>query len=325
MSNDCTKKLTSNQGTFTRRIQNADKQVIVVEKKQHRLNLVEGRFVSYRVNNGLVLHGGTLNELEDYEIISMAESSIIITVLLEGKLAFGYDHLSFDLNSDNHGMKAVVVNLNQPSNFRRVMHHKNKVAKLNIMLPAQWVKERLEPTSNIHQFISQHLAYLPLHVSDAMMTLTSQILKHPEPEKITDKLRMETLAQLIIVEAFEQVSQNYHSNIVKAQPDRSSDALDALLIYIEENLQQALTSEQLANTVSMSVSSLQRKFKQRFGVSMQVYVRRRRLNIAKQKLEAGLIGITEAAYASGYKHPSNFTCAFKKAFGYPPALTTDRH
>ena len=325
MDNDCEKKSTTKQGTFTRRVEQDGKQIIIVDRKDRKLKLVEGKFVSYRVNNGLVLHGGTLNELQDFEIVSMAESSIIITVLLEGKLAFGYDHLSFNLNTNNHGMKAVVVNLNQPTNFRRKMHHKNKVAKLNIMLPAQWIEERLEPTSNIHQFINQHLAYLPLNVSHAMMTLTSKLLKYTEPENITDKLRIETLAQLIIVDALEQVAQNYHSNKAQPKPYKSSDILDMLLIHIEKNINHTLTSEQLAKTASMSVSSLQRKFKQRFGVSMQVYVRRRRLNIAKQKLEAGLIGITEPAYSSGYKHPSNFTCAFKKAFGYPPALTTDRH
>lgn len=48
------------------------------------------------------------------------------------------------------------------------------------------------------------------------------------------------------------------------------------------------------------------------------YIRHRRLNIARQHLERGLVSITEAAYEAGYQHPSNFTNAFKKAFGVPP-------
>ncbi|KQB08598.1 hypothetical protein XV94_13605 [Vibrio metoecus] len=43
-----------------------------------------------------------------------------------------------------------------------------------------------------------------------------------------------------------------------------------------------------------------------------------RLQLARQQLERGLVSITEAAYEAGYLHPSNFTAAFKKAFGISP-------
>ena len=68
----------------------------------------------------------------------------------------------------------------------------------------------------------------------------------------------------------------------------------------------------------MSISNLQRHFKQSYNLTINGYIRHRRLNIARQHLERGLVSITEAAYETGYQHPSNFTNAFKKAFGVPP-------
>ncbi|QTG98088.1 helix-turn-helix transcriptional regulator, partial [Vibrio furnissii] len=65
-------------------------------------------------------------------------------------------------------------------------------------------------------------------------------------------------------------------------------------------------------------SNLQRRFKQQMGMTVANYVRQRRLNNARQQLERGYVTITEAAYEAGYHHPSNFTAAFKKAFGESP-------
>ena len=91
-----------------------------------------------------------------------------------------------------------------------------------------------------------------------------------------------------------------------------------MLGYIENNLSQPLCLEKIAQKFSMSISNLQRKFKQELGLTVKNYIRYRRLEIAKYHLEQGLISVTEASYEAGYHHPANFTHAFKKTFGHPP-------
>ena len=44
----------------------------------------------------------------------------------------------------------------------------------------------------------------------------------------------------------------------------------------------------------MSASNLQRKFKQELGLTVNSYIRYRRLEIAKYHLEQGLMSVTEA-------------------------------
>lgn len=75
----------------------------------------------------------------------------------------------------------------------------------------------------------------------------------------------------------------------------------------------------------MSVSNLQRRFKQSLDMTVSGYIRHRRLEIARQNLEHGLMSITEAAYEAGYHHPSNFTNAFKKVFGVAPHEVVNSH
>ena len=94
--------------------------------------------------------------------------------------------------------------------------------------------------------------------------------------------------------------------------------IEDIISYIEINLDQPLSLESIASKFSMSISNLQRRFKQSYNLTINGYIRYRRLDIARQHLERGLVSITEAAYEAGYQHPSNFTSAFKKAFGVPP-------
>lgn len=88
--------------------------------------------------------------------------------------------------------------------------------------------------------------------------------------------------------------------------------MENIVSYIETHLEQELSLEHIAEVFSMSVSNLQRRFKQSLNMTVNGYIRYRRLEIARVHLERGLVSITEAAYEAGYHHPSNFTNAFKK-------------
>jgi AraC-like DNA-binding protein len=96
------------------------------------------------------------------------------------------------------------------------------------------------------------------------------------------------------------------------------ERIEAVICFIEIHLDQELSLKMLAEHFSMSVSNIQRRFKQSYNMTINGYIRLRRLEIARQHLERGLVSITEAAYEAGYQHPSNFTNAFKKTFGVPP-------
>ncbi len=302
------------------------KNTLVSETQYSTEVLVEGDLRHYSVKDGFTLHFGKTHELMDYQVIATARKGLIIMILLEGKLDFSYDDTRFKFNEENNP-QGMVVNLLKPATFRRTLKKDNNVYKINILLPFEWVNERTETNSNIDVFFSQHLANFQLKITDKILCLCKQVMGRDIPKGLLEKVQLETVIYRLFAEIFDQLlafnvqqaNVNEQLSDDKSSKHRSLSCLDTLVTYIETHLNVDLTPKELAYNLGMSESSLQRKFKQMFGYSVQSYIRRRRLEIARQHLERGIASVTEVAYSAGYRHPANFTNAFKKTFGYPPA------
>ncbi|EDN56492.1 hypothetical protein VEx25_A0522, partial [Vibrio antiquarius] len=100
---------------LTQKLEATEKQWIVTQGQPCQTQLAEGKFLSYQYNDQIFVHGGRCLELVDSHIVSTAHASLLVTILLEGKLSFGYDDLQFDLDASD-GPKGVVVNLLKPAN-----------------------------------------------------------------------------------------------------------------------------------------------------------------------------------------------------------------
>lgn len=78
-----------------------------------------------------------------------------------------------------------------------------------------------------------------------------------------------------------------------------------------------LTIEELGRRFGLSVSALQRQFRQAFSSSVNEYRRSMRLQRARADLERGCT-IAEAACQAGYTSAANFSTAFRRQFGVSP-------
>ncbi|WP_368085006.1 helix-turn-helix transcriptional regulator [Vibrio splendidus] len=330
---------------LTKKLEQTEKQIIVTQGQTKQTSLAEGKFLSYQYNDQIFVHGGRCVELVDSNIVSTAHSAILITILLEGKLTFGYDDLEFDLDA-NSGPQGVVVNLAKPANFRRSLIQGNQINKINILVKPQWVEPRLSDHCSSKSFLDSHKAFYNVKINADIIQLTNILTSQATPTNFQDKLVVETLTQQLLAQTLSQMpiqccqqctsdydltntestdpviaSHNTNSsvNLNMASTSKSFDAkIEDIISYIEINLDQQLSLESIASKFSMSISNLQRRFKQSYNLTINGYIRYRRLDIARQHLERGLVSITEAAYEAGYQHPSNFTSAFKKTFGVPP-------
>ncbi|WP_135455198.1 helix-turn-helix transcriptional regulator [Vibrio echinoideorum] len=330
---------------LTKKLEQTENQIIVTQGQAKQTSLAEGTFLSYQYNGHIFVHGGRCIELVDSNIVSTAHSAILITILLEGKLTFSYDDLEFDLDASD-GPQGVVVNLAKPANFRRSLIQRNKINKINILIKPQWVEPRTSDHCSSKSFLDSHKAFYDLQINADIVQLTSSLTSQATPINFQDKLVVETLTQQLLSQTLSQMpiqccqqcisedvnvsSLNTSSNSTLRSLDLSENTdeittskgfdtkIEDIISYIEINLDQPLSLESIASKFSMSISNLQRRFKQSYNLTINGYIRYRRLDIARQHLERGLVSITEAAYEAGYQHPSNFTSAFKKAFGVPP-------
>lgn len=105
-------------------------------------------------------------------------------------------------------------------------------------------------------------------------------------------------------------------NRKKKEPDAFS-RIGQIQQFIDRNLCDNLSLERIAEQCNISKYYLSHEFKKAFGISIHQYIRRKRLETARQFLQRG--GSVSGAYiASGFTDYANFSKAFKKEFEVSP-------
>jgi AraC family transcriptional regulator len=98
------------------------------------------------------------------------------------------------------------------------------------------------------------------------------------------------------------------------------------LWYIESHFAQEMSLEQIAEVAGVSRHHMSRAFAVAMGVSIQRYVRARRLTQAARSLADGASDILSVALECGYGSHEAFTRAFRDQFGLTPeAVRAQRH
>ncbi|MCV4235085.1 AraC family transcriptional regulator [Virgibacillus sp. LDC1] len=97
------------------------------------------------------------------------------------------------------------------------------------------------------------------------------------------------------------------------------EVIERALIHIENNLDQPLSLESVANSFNMSKYYFHRLFSAMMGCSLNHYIRSRRLNASLQFIHTGHLSLTDIAYQLNFGTPSSFTRAFKDQYGMAPS------
>jgi AraC family transcriptional regulator len=131
-------------------------------------------------------------------------------------------------------------------------------------------------------------------------------------------LAAESLANILAVHLIRHV-------LAPPQPGRGRDGalprgrLRAVVEYIEDHLGGASTLEQLAAVARLSVYHFARQFKKATGLPPHQYVILRRVERARQLLQAGTdLSLAEVALHSGFSDQSVFCLHFKRLVGVTP-------
>jgi AraC-like DNA-binding protein len=96
------------------------------------------------------------------------------------------------------------------------------------------------------------------------------------------------------------------------------DWMQLLERFIREHLDKRITVESLAAVVDRSPSFLTHCFRKSFGLAPMQYVRRKRIERARQMLRDGST-VKQTALALGFYDEFHFSKVFKACLGYPPA------
>lgn len=99
----------------------------------------------------------------------------------------------------------------------------------------------------------------------------------------------------------------------------SLQKIDDALDYIEKNLTQTISFEEIAKIAYCSTFTFQRMFSYLTGMPLSEYIRRRRMSAAAFDLQNSKEKIADISLKYGYQSPTSFTRAFQTIHGISPS------
>ncbi|MDF7812947.1 helix-turn-helix domain-containing protein [Hymenobacter sp. YC55] len=115
----------------------------------------------------------------------------------------------------------------------------------------------------------------------------------------------------------ERVSQSAFI-VFQGQKEHGDDLVKKAQTYIEDNYQEKITIDQLADMLALGRRNLERRFKKATANSVVEYIQRVKIEAAKNSLESSRENVNEVMYNVGYTDPKAFRVTFKRITGLSP-------
>lgn len=135
-------------------------------------------------------------------------------------------------------------------------------------------------------------------------------------EKHTDR-QTAILASKYFAIDIDRVSQAAFS-LFQGQKNHTDEAVKKAQEFIEKNIQDRITIEDLAQHLALGRRSFERRFKTATNNSVLEYINRVKIEYAKRKFETSRKNINEIMFEIGYSDTKSFRTIFKKKTGLSP-------
>jgi transcriptional regulator GlxA family with amidase domain len=106
--------------------------------------------------------------------------------------------------------------------------------------------------------------------------------------------------------------------IFRGQKEHGDEAIEKAQEFIEQNYQEKITVDELADRLALGRRNLERRFKKATANSVVEYLQRVRMEAAKLGLESGRENVMEVMFNVGYTDTKAFRTTFKKITGLSP-------
>lgn len=271
---------------------------------------------------------GVLNGVGNHHVDAAAielSPRFQLFVFLEGQQQFYIDDVHFKMSAMGETQVrpiALVMNRVRRSVLRPVQMPNEYLRKVMISAPVSWVEDLhavdAERSPELADFISGHLNHFLWLPPRHAIQLAEEIASPPPAFRGELKiLHQRAKALELMCHACSALIEQNTEEISRpglAAWRQSQRVRDYLLDHLDE----PLCIDQIARETGASVSTVQRHFREHFGVTVFEFIRAKRLDNARHALEREGATIAQAAYIAGYSSPSNFTNAFKRAYGTAP-------
>ncbi len=298
-----------------------------------RGSLMSGRMSFSDTPSFLDIHTSDTMEMKDAVASYEVGAAVKVAIVLKGRLQADFDGVPIDLDARDHPVGFIWA-VPRPSMVRRYIHKGSEISKVMISAHYDWVVQQLLGKSparyrEIMDFFTSGTSVRSWQPSRRVLALADQLIYPHASDPIVRELYEESRGLEILAEALSAI-QSSTANTLVAQEVSEPDALDRhyrareIRNYILESAPDQQTLSTIATAIGISVASMQRIFKDAYGMTVKDFIRESRLVAARDAMEKDGITIAQAAWMAGYKSPANFATAFKRVFGITPSEARDR-
>ena len=189
---------------------------------------------------------------------------------------------------------------------------------LHLYLPAA-LFDRLKEDFNLPTAPAHSICYLAGIRDEVILQIGRSLLAEITDETAAGRMYVETASLALAA----RLLHKYCDSGACAPVETSSFTIDhgrirRVLDYIEANIADEITLENLAGIAGYSAFHFARKFALAMGISPARYVSQRRLENAMVELAAGKLPLAEIAFNARFSSQASFTRAFHRATGVTP-------
>lgn len=165
-------------------------------------------------------------------------------------------------------------------------------------------------------------AFFALRPLDAVVRLELHQMLFSCPPSLGKKLHHERAALRLAAHELERLSHSQSGSTPKKDPLPPDDRirLEKARSILVSRMDSPPDIKTLAKRVGMNENKLKTGFKRVFGAPPKAFLRRRRMEAAREMLLAGGKSVTRIALEVGYSNPSAFAACFSRFFGCTPSL-----
>ncbi len=288
-------------------------------EKTYRLksNAGEGIMRNYNIGYGIEL---VYSELESYyPVVKEVPESvdyIEIMYMVEG-------HADFEMENRRVASadKGDICIFNSRIGAKKISFGKGGIRCVSIVVLVDTLGDELNRFFGTKKFGSEPLfeyatgadSCICFAANEMLKTIFTEMVLLPEEYGEFHRKLLAIRAILALLNAKNGKSLNY-----SYFSGDSANKVHAARKILSENLAVDISIEELAEKVNLNRTTLQRVFKQMYGVTVFEYRTQVRMQESKNLLLDNKLSVTEIAGLCGYANASKFSAAFRKCFGVTP-------
>ncbi|OUR65742.1 hypothetical protein A9Q79_01755 [Methylophaga sp. 42_25_T18] len=289
--------------------------------------IMSGQFRYDTFQSGLTTHATDAVEEQDANISSELPSGISFNFLFSGEIDYSLGNKKYRLSKEKgQAVQGSIIVNDANEILTRHMSAGMHVRKLNIFVEQQWLTSRCQTAAD-HQVITEIFHQQDVYSwqpGKSAIAKAEALIRLNNEKTLAQKLTSEHLTMELLAICLDEVYRQ-----VKYEQSEKSIGIRSTSLSLKAAMDNSITTlnslTEIAQDLNMSVSTLQRKFKKNYGMTVSLYIKQRRMDIAKKSLLLEDLSIGEVAYQAGYNHTSNFIIAFKRSFKITPAAYVKLH